>query len=413
MDLLNRKINAQRSLLGAEGAGNENLTPSDLEIMRLQEEITQTSKSNADQQQRWLSQQRELVNQVKEEQAIQVEIELIKTKSTLLQEKKMRVDGECETQLQESKDIHRAFKVLQSDVVRLNTLITTNKGLQQQLLQDASVMETDFLHSLKEDELKSIQMQARLVGLQDERTHLVNAVTEAEQQLLLWEKKIQLAKETKAQINASEGKDELDAMRAEVHRMELRLGQVDRAKEQLICEMELSVDRREHIVVKAHDNHLAGKNTSQNTAKKEVLELSRKVKQTQGDISLTDASFQATKQLLQQMETELNKNQISANKNQLQEDGIRRAIETLMQQRSTNSEDIIFEQQLGKRLQCLLDGRLKPRYPDADVYEQSIGKAVNNLRAIGSITEYVAREHSPSVQATLQKIQVDAYSYIK
>ena len=34
----------------------------------------------------------------------------------------------------------------------------------------------------------------RLVVLQDEKAHLLNAITEAEQQLLLWEKKIQLAK---------------------------------------------------------------------------------------------------------------------------------------------------------------------------------------------------------------------------
>ena len=57
--------------------------------------------------------------------------------------------------------VNRSFRILQSDVVRLNTLITQNKGLQQQLLQDTSVMEADFLRSLKDDELKSIQMQER------------------------------------------------------------------------------------------------------------------------------------------------------------------------------------------------------------------------------------------------------------
>ena len=57
--------------------------------------------------------------------------------------------------------MNRSFRVLQSDIVRLNTLITQNKGVQQQLLQDTSVMETDYLHSLREDELKSIQMQEK------------------------------------------------------------------------------------------------------------------------------------------------------------------------------------------------------------------------------------------------------------
>ncbi len=46
-------------------AGNGDVTPSDMEIARLQKEITECDSDNAAQQQRWLSQQRELVNQLK------------------------------------------------------------------------------------------------------------------------------------------------------------------------------------------------------------------------------------------------------------------------------------------------------------------------------------------------------------
>jgi hypothetical protein len=113
----------------------------------------------------------------------------------------------------------------------------------------------------------------------------MNAVLEAEKQLLLWEKKIQLAKvrrscpalaaveagrntwgrgggqlppampvlagcdiissplpagesqETKAELNSNQGAEELRSMQAEVHRMELRLGQLQRQKEELISEV--------------------------------------------------------------------------------------------------------------------------------------------------------------------------------
>ena len=59
-------------------------------------------------------------------------------------------------------------------------------------------------------------------------------------------------------------------MRAEIHRMQLRLEQVEKCKERLIVEMERSVDRREHITTKAHVSHKAGKNIAQATVKKEV-----------------------------------------------------------------------------------------------------------------------------------------------
>ena len=42
----------------------------------------------------------------KEEQLLQNTIEDIKTKITLLQEKKMRVDDECETVRSETKEVH-------------------------------------------------------------------------------------------------------------------------------------------------------------------------------------------------------------------------------------------------------------------------------------------------------------------
>lgn len=41
------------------------MTPADLEISRLQSEITETAEANAASQQQWLSQQRELVTQQK------------------------------------------------------------------------------------------------------------------------------------------------------------------------------------------------------------------------------------------------------------------------------------------------------------------------------------------------------------
>jgi hypothetical protein len=91
----------------------------------------------------------------------------------VLQEKKLRIDGEGEAVRSETNEVamqspyshqvNRSFRVLQSDIVRLNTLITQNRGMHQQLLQDTSVMETEFLQSLKEDELKSIQMQQQCV----------------------------------------------------------------------------------------------------------------------------------------------------------------------------------------------------------------------------------------------------------
>lgn len=404
VDQLNRKIDATRQRLAAEGGGNGDISPSDIEIAGLQRSITETAESNAALQQRWLSSQRELVTQEKEKQQLEVEIEDMKTRSTLLQEKKMRVDGECETVRSEIKEVNRSFRVLQSDVVRLNTLITQNKGAQHQLLQDTSVMEADFVRSLRDDELRSIQLQEKLVVLQDEKAHLLTAIAEAERQLLLWEKKIQLAKETKASINAEEGREELELMRAEIHRMQLRLEQVDKCKERLIVEMEMSVDRREHITTKAHNSHKAGKNLAQASVKKEVMDLTRRLKQTTGDAAACESDMASLQDAIGQMDQEIRQAQGEALRAREMEADVQRRMEELTLRRARAAEETVDEQQRAKRLQGMMEGRTRPRLADPAAYEAAMGRALGTLRSVNSICAYVAREHA-AAQGPLQRLQ--------
>ena len=67
---------------------------------------------------------------------------------------------------------------------------------------------------------------------------------------MLWEKKTQLAREARNAVDSEVGHGEIHAMRAEIHRMEVRLAQLMRQQEKMIQDMEKSVFRRECIVVK-------------------------------------------------------------------------------------------------------------------------------------------------------------------
>ena len=51
---------------------------------------------------------------------------------------------------------------------------------------------------------------------------LLDDIMETERQLLLWEKKIQLEKETQAALDPEVGMQEIHAMEKEIHRMKLR-----------------------------------------------------------------------------------------------------------------------------------------------------------------------------------------------
>jgi len=67
---------------------------------------------------------------------------------------------------------------------------------------------------------------------------------------MLWEKKTQLAREARDAVNSETGQGEIHAMRAEIHRMEVRYGQLLRSQEKMLQDMEKSVFKRESIIVR-------------------------------------------------------------------------------------------------------------------------------------------------------------------
>ena len=60
---------------------------------------------------------------------------------------------------------------------------------------------------------------------------------------MLWEKKTQLARETRAAVDSEVGQGEVRAMRAEIHRMQVRYTQLMKQQEKMIQEMEKAVSR--------------------------------------------------------------------------------------------------------------------------------------------------------------------------
>ena len=67
---------------------------------------------------------------------------------------------------------------------------------------------------------------------------------------MLWEKKIQLARETQAALDPNIGATEIKEMTAEIHRMKLRHESLLKLQEKMIAEMEKCVYRRESINLK-------------------------------------------------------------------------------------------------------------------------------------------------------------------
>jgi chromosome segregation ATPase len=167
------------------------------------------------------------VRQTQEAQDQHDSVQELKRKLTILEQKKMRLNAEIDRQNKEMSDVQRNIRSLQNDMTKLNQLITKSRGQQELLEQGNSLMESDFIHTLKEAELDCIQLQTEVSQLKEEKERGKNGLLEAERQILLWERKIQLAKEMRAAVDSEAGQGEIKGMKAEIHRMEVRRSLVE------------------------------------------------------------------------------------------------------------------------------------------------------------------------------------------
>ncbi len=83
--------------------------------------------------------------------------------------------------------------------------------------------------------------------IKEEKENLIHDVIESERLLMLWEKKIQLAKETAEALNPNIGAAETKAIFKETQRLKGQLTQMRKQQEVLIIELERAVSRRESV----------------------------------------------------------------------------------------------------------------------------------------------------------------------
>lgn len=133
---------------------------------------------------------------------------------------------------------------------KLNTLFYKNTDMQEKLKNDNFNIENEFKQKLKELENESIRLENHISNLKEQKADILAEIVEAERQILLWERKIQLEKEMQDALDPTIGQTEIVAMKKEIHRMELRYDQLKKKQEEMIKDMERSVFKRETIQLK-------------------------------------------------------------------------------------------------------------------------------------------------------------------
>ncbi|XP_062979498.1 coiled-coil domain-containing protein 40 [Elgaria multicarinata webbii] len=399
INLYNKKLEMIISQLGGQELG-----PLEIEIRKLGKQIDEIDLEVVKLQRHWLKQQRELVKLTQEREEQLFSLDMVKKEITIKEQKKVRTENEIQQEKNELKDIERHMKNMANDLVKLHLLINKNSENSEELQQGNTIMENEFVRSLKVSERESIEMQEKLDRIHEEKERLINSLVEAECQMMQWEKKIQLAKEMRAAVDSETGQGEIRAMKTEIHRMQVRYQQLMKQQEKLMRDMEAAVARRETIVTRAEGQSKLNKQVlTKGDFHYKRLELMKKIKETQKNAEECNRTITQLENSQRNISNALLEKQkqislMNADVNELELE-----LDQLQAKKQQNLSDIVANQTRLKHMQAVKEDRYNPICRSEIMIRVERQKLEERLAAIHVILHQIQDEH-PHHHRTLQRL---------
>ncbi|XP_044839214.1 coiled-coil domain-containing protein 40 isoform X2 [Mauremys mutica] len=396
VNLFNKKMELMISQLGGQELG-----PLEVEINRLTKQIDEYNSEVMTLQKYWLRLQKELVKLTHEQEEQLASLDMLKKQITIMQQKKVRTENEIQQEKNEQKDIERHMRNMGNDLMKFNMLINKNSHNSEELQHGNTIMENEFVRSLKAAERESIEMQEKLDRLHEEKERLLNSLVEAEHQIMLWEKKIQLAKEMRAAVDSETGQGEIRAMKTEIHRMQVRYSQLTKQQEKMIRDMEAAVSRRETIMIRGEgQSKMDKKHFTKSDFHHKTQELRKKIKETQKNAQDCNRTITELENTQKSLSISLLEKQQQLSSLQAEADVLDADIERLQDQKRWNLSEIVAYQNRQKHLQAVKDGKYTPLCRTQQALQKEQQKQQDRLHTINVIIHQIQQEY-PQYQRVL------------
>ena len=244
---LNRELDA---LLSAAG-GDASLGPMEANIKHLAKETESKEKAIKELQRRWVGHQTELVALVNENDNVAEKTRRLKAEVTVATRRRARLTENLARQKEEIKALDFAMERARGDAQRINAASARDEAAKRALVDDVMVREKEIAGGLRDMESDIVALERKTESAAEEKKRVLGEVIECERQIMLWERKIQLEKETQAALDPDVGGDVVGAMKKEIARMTHRSAELARVQEALMRKVEQAVYKRETVAAKA------------------------------------------------------------------------------------------------------------------------------------------------------------------
>lgn len=400
VDRLNRKFEALTA-----NVEDENMGPLEATIKNLGKNISQTQAECETLQKRWLRQQTMLVDAANVVETDESSLHEQKARYVLLDQKRIRLDSQIEMQEKEVAQLRAAINGMHTDMTRLNTLIAKNESLHKRLADTNFAMEREFIASLREMEEDSVRAERDIVKVKEEKARMLDEIMETERQVMLWEKKIQLEKETQEALDPEVGQAESASMEKEIHRMKLRYETLKRDQERMIKEMERAIAKREAISTRFKGKkHGSSAEPTRAGLRKRLASLTQELKAAAVDTAGYEQAIRVKLDEMDRVSREVEEK--SSTYSQLEDSSatLQRAINAALYDKQRGIEALTAAQRMAGRYDALAKGRRPPVDPsDGPAVEKALDEASTAQQNIRGMITDLSKSH-PAMEEVLERV---------
>jgi chromosome segregation ATPase len=349
-------------------AGESSRGPLDAHKNHLVNSIKETTEQVQRLERDWIKKQTKLVKYQEQQSKASEEIGNAKTKKTILEQKRMRLQTILNGHEKEIRGIKISLKNLQTEMNKLNDGLARNNTNETKLKNENYHIQSDVLEKLKELEKTNVKLELDIDSLKEEKADLLQNIVEAERQLLLWERKIQLEKEIQSALDPNIGQTELKVLKKDIHRMELRLEEIRKKQEQTIYEMERQVYKRDTIQLKYTQ---PDDMEDQKGAKSNQTKIAKQIDNLRSTLAQTSKNNKEYDKKLKQLQAEMNERTTLINEamdaSGVQEEELTETLAELVQrkvERVKNVFEIVKMQTNYRAYETIAANRFKLDFPE-------------------------------------------------
>jgi chromosome segregation ATPase len=370
-----------------------NLGPLEATIKNMAKQIEGTKKDSNDIQRDWLSKQTQLVDTMQRIETLNDKIHSDESKLTIYNQKRIRIDKKISTNKMELQELKRGVESMHTETARINTLIAKNTELREKLAAQASGAEQDFVAELHAMQEQSIRNDAQIKAIRTEKDELRDSIVDLQRQIGLWERKLEVERETQKALDPSVGQASALAMEKEIHRMQLRFTALQKKQGKMLKDMETAIAKRDVIVVgnRGKKKH-AGKAPTKTAVRKKCKQLKKQLTKTEKETNVRQAEIVASENELQTLEAKVSEGVVEQEKIDNELNSMQEKINDLLYQKQRSADTNAMLQRLLQQYKQFENDENEETTPSAIKVVRELQSAEEEQQAVLQCISTVSRE---------------------